>query len=71
MAIHDLTGQRVALKCIRKATVNAQNSKAKTRVAREIDYLKMVNHPHIIKMYVPALATVVSRLMGLMELVAY
>lgn len=53
MAEHVLTGQRVALKCIRKATVNAQNPKAKTRVAREIEYLKMVNHPHIIKLCVP------------------
>lgn len=51
LAIHVLTQQRVALKCIRKATVNAQNPKAKTRVAREIEYLKMVHHPHIIKMY--------------------
>ncbi|KAF9510217.1 hypothetical protein BS47DRAFT_1384050 [Hydnum rufescens UP504] len=51
LAIHTLTGQRVALKCIRKATVNAQNSKAKIRVAREIEYLKIVNHPHVIKLY--------------------
>ncbi|KAF8340495.1 kinase-like domain-containing protein [Cantharellus anzutake] len=51
LAIHTLTGQRVALKCIRKATVNAQNPKAKTRVAREIEYLKIVKHPHVIKLY--------------------
>lgn len=51
VAIHTLTGQRVALKCIRKASVNATfNPKAKVRVAREIEYLKLVNHPHVIKL---------------------
>ncbi|KDQ11188.1 hypothetical protein BOTBODRAFT_35489 [Botryobasidium botryosum FD-172 SS1] len=49
LAVHTVTGVKVAMKFISKARIIAM--KMKTRVTREIEYLKMLRHPHIIKLY--------------------
>ncbi|KAG9094586.1 Protein kinase [Ceratobasidium sp. 370] len=49
LAIHTLTGQKVALKYFSKARI--KNMKLGARVAREIQYLRLLDHPHIIKIY--------------------
>jgi len=49
LAIHQTTGQKVALKIIgRKKLVNRDMA---GRVEREIQYLQLLRHPHIIKLY--------------------
>ncbi|KAG8996104.1 Protein kinase [Tulasnella sp. JGI-2019a] len=49
LAIHAVTGHKVAMKFISKAKINAM--KMRTRVSREVEYLRMLRHPHIIKLY--------------------
>ena len=49
-AIHTITGHEVAMKYISKQVINA--TKTKTRVQREVEYMRMLRHPHIIKLYV-------------------
>ncbi|KAG8936116.1 Protein kinase [Tulasnella sp. 418] len=49
LAIHTLTGHKVAMKFISKAKINAM--KMRTRVSREVEYLRKLRHPHIIKLY--------------------
>lgn len=49
MAVHTVTGHKVAMKCISKA--GTQREKTKTRVRREFEYLRTLQHPHIIKLY--------------------
>ncbi|KAF9031001.1 Pkinase-domain-containing protein [Hymenopellis radicata] len=49
MAIHTITGQRVAMKYIQKKAINRE--KNKTRVRREFEYMRALRHPHIIKLY--------------------
>ena len=49
MAVHSQTGQKVALKIINRRTL--QVSDMAGRVEREIQYLKLLRHPHIIKLY--------------------
>ncbi|KAG2022382.1 CAMK/CAMK1 protein kinase [Coprinopsis cinerea AmutBmut pab1-1] len=49
MAIHTVTGHKVAMKYISKAVI--QREKTKTRVRREFEYLRTLRHPHIIKLY--------------------
>ncbi|KAG0260429.1 Protein kinase [Mortierella polycephala] len=48
-AVHSLTGHTVAIKIINKNKVDNQDMFA--RVKREIQYLKLLRHPHIIKLY--------------------
>ncbi|EMR09664.1 hypothetical protein PNEG_01854 [Pneumocystis murina B123] len=49
LAVHSITGHKVALKIIsRKSLLNLDMS---SRVDREISYLKLLRHPHIIKLY--------------------
>ncbi|KAG5513442.1 hypothetical protein PMAC_001506 [Pneumocystis sp. 'macacae'] len=49
VAVHSITGHKVALKIIsRKSLLNLDMS---SRVDREISYLKLLRHPHIIKLY--------------------
>ncbi|KAG5438258.1 hypothetical protein PCANB_003109 [Pneumocystis canis] len=49
LAVHSVTGHKVALKIIsRKSLLNLDMS---SRVDREISYLKLLRHPHIIKLY--------------------
>lgn len=50
-AVHTITGHRVAMKYISKQVINA--TKTKTRVQREVEYMRMLRHAHIIKLYVP------------------
>ena len=48
LAVHQTTGQKVALKIIgRKKLVNRDMA---GRVEREIQYLQLLRHPHIIKL---------------------
>ncbi|ELU44910.1 snf 1 [Rhizoctonia solani AG-1 IA] len=49
LAIHTLTGQKVALKYFSKARI--KNMKLGARVNREIQYLRLLDHPHIVKIY--------------------
>ncbi|KAF8456446.1 kinase-like domain-containing protein, partial [Kalaharituber pfeilii] len=49
LAVHQVTGQKVALKIIsRRKLVNKDMA---GRVEREIQYLQLLRHPHIIKLY--------------------
>ncbi|PVU90272.1 hypothetical protein BB559_000100 [Furculomyces boomerangus] len=48
-AVHDYTKHTVALKIISRSKLN--HSDMAGRVNREIQYLKMLRHPHIIKLY--------------------
>jgi carbon catabolite-derepressing protein kinase len=56
VATHTITGQKVAMKYISKAVIHM--TKTKTRVQREVEYMRTLRHPHIIKLYV--LQTVVA-----------
>ena len=49
-AVHTITGHEVAMKYISKQVINA--TKTKTRVQREVEYMRMLRHAHIIKLYV-------------------
>ncbi|KAI5964119.1 SNF1 [Candida pseudojiufengensis] len=49
LAQHLATGQRVALKIINRKTL--AKSDMQGRVEREISYLRLLRHPHIIKLY--------------------
>lgn len=52
VAVHTLTQAKVALKFISKERINALNMR--TRVGREVSYLRLLRHPHVIKLQVPA-----------------
>ncbi|KAF7307505.1 Non-specific serine/threonine protein kinase [Mycena indigotica] len=49
MAIHKVTGHHVAMKFLSKAIIH--RDKMKARVRREFEYLRLLRHPHIIKLY--------------------
>ncbi|KAH9830424.1 snf 1 [Rhodofomes roseus] len=49
MAVHTITGHKVAMKYISKQVIAA--TKTKNRVQREVEYMRMLRHPHIIKLY--------------------
>lgn len=49
VATHSLTGHRVAMKIINRRKISSLDMGA--RVKREIQYLKLLRHPHIIKLY--------------------
>ncbi|KAF8582991.1 snf 1 [Ramaria rubella] len=49
MAKHVLTGQRVAMKYLAKDAI--AKSGTRTRVLREVQYMRMLKHPHIVKHY--------------------
>lgn len=49
LAQHLVTGQKVALKIINRKTL--AKSDMQGRVEREISYLRLLRHPHIIKLY--------------------
>ncbi|GLB43723.1 putative non-specific serine threonine protein kinase [Lyophyllum shimeji] len=49
MAMHTITGHKVAMKYISKAVIHRE--KTKTRVRREFEYMRTLRHPHIIKLY--------------------
>lgn len=48
VAVHAITGQKVALKFINKKKIASMDLGG--RVKREIQYLKLLRHPHIIKL---------------------
>ena len=50
VAMHTITGHKVAMKYISKAEI--QREKTKTRVRREFEYMRTLRHSHIIKLYV-------------------
>ena len=49
LAFHKLTQEKVAIKILEKKKIN--NEKDLERIKKEIKYLKMLNHPNIIKIY--------------------
>ncbi|KAK4131181.1 Pkinase-domain-containing protein [Trichocladium antarcticum] len=49
LAVHRSTGQQVALKIISRKTLISRDMQG--RVEREIEYLQLLRHPHIIKLY--------------------
>lgn len=50
LAVHRVTGQQVALKIIARRKLISRDMAG--RVEREIEYLQLLRHPHIIKLYV-------------------
>jgi serine/threonine protein kinase len=48
VAVHSITGQKVALKIINRKKITTMDMGG--RVKREIQYLKLLRHPHIIKL---------------------
>jgi carbon catabolite-derepressing protein kinase len=48
VAVHAVTQAKVALKFISKERINALNMR--TRVGREVSYLRLLRHPHVIKL---------------------
>jgi carbon catabolite-derepressing protein kinase len=55
LAIHQPSGRQVALKIIARRKLLSRDMVG--RVEREIQYLQLLRHPHIIKLCVPALST--------------
>ncbi|KAF8518606.1 kinase-like domain-containing protein [Gautieria morchelliformis] len=49
MAKHVLTGQKVAMKYLSKDAINTSGTK--TRVLREVQYMRILQHAHIVKLY--------------------
>ncbi|KDN35680.1 Pkinase-domain-containing protein [Tilletiaria anomala UBC 951] len=49
LATHSLTGHRVAMKIINRNKISSLDMGG--RVKREIQYLKLLRHPHIVKLY--------------------
>lgn len=50
LATHQVTGQKVALKIIQRRKLVTRDMAG--RIEREIQYLQLLRHPHIIKLYV-------------------
>lgn len=48
-AIHTVTGVHVAMKFLPKGSI--QRGNAKTRVRKEVEYMRVLKHPHIVRMY--------------------
>jgi len=51
LATHESTGQQVALKIINRKKLVTRDMAG--RIEREIQYLQLLRHPHIIKLWVP------------------
>ena len=49
LAIHTLTGEKVAIKILQKKLIKDKNEY--NRIEKEIKYLKLFNHPNIIQIY--------------------
>lgn len=49
LAVHQITGQKVALKIINRKKLVTRDMAG--RIEREIQYLQLLRHPHIIKLY--------------------
>ena len=50
LAVHQVSGQKVALKIISRRKLVTRDMAG--RIEREIQYLQLLRHPHIIKLYV-------------------
>lgn len=50
VAVHTLTGHKVAMKFISKHVINM--TRTKNRVQREVEYMRTLRHAHIIKLSV-------------------
>jgi carbon catabolite-derepressing protein kinase len=50
LAVHKVTNQQVALKIIARKKLISRDMAG--RVEREIEYLQLLRHPHIIKLYI-------------------
>lgn len=50
LAIHEVTGEKVALKIINRRKLVTRDMAG--RIEREIQYLQLLRHPHIIKLLV-------------------
>ena len=50
LATHQVSGQKVALKIINRKRLVTRDMAG--RIEREIQYLQLLRHPHIIKLYV-------------------
>lgn len=50
LATHQVSGQKVALKIINRKKLVTRDMAG--RIEREIQYLQLLRHPHIIKLYV-------------------
>lgn len=50
VAKHTITGHTVAMKFLSKEVIHRE--KTKSRVQREVEYMRALRHPHIIKLYV-------------------
>ncbi|KAF7302482.1 Non-specific serine/threonine protein kinase [Mycena chlorophos] len=48
-AIHKVTGHKVAMKFLSKSVIH--RDKMRARVRREFEYMRLLRHPHIIKLY--------------------
>ena len=53
LAVHQVSGQKVALKIISRRKLVTRDMAG--RIEREIQYLQLLRHPHIIKLYVVAI----------------
>jgi len=60
VATHTLTGHKVAMKFISKQVIHA--TRTRDRVQREVEYMRTLRHPHIIKLYVYFLFLLVPQL---------
>ena len=49
LALHKITNEEVAIKILEKAKI--KNNKDLERIDKEIKYMKMLNHPNIVKIY--------------------
>ncbi|KAI9184321.1 hypothetical protein H9P43_003374 [Blastocladiella emersonii ATCC 22665] len=49
LGLHQQTNEKVAIKIIEKANIQSQRQVA--RIQREIRFLKLLHHPHIVKVY--------------------
>jgi serine/threonine protein kinase len=49
VAEHELTGHKVAIKILNRKKISSMDMVGKIR--REIQYLKLLRHPHIIRLY--------------------
>jgi len=49
LAVHSLTGHKVAMKIVNRRKIASLDMV--NRVRREIQYLRLLRHPHIIKLY--------------------
>ena len=60
LAVHSVSGQQVALKIMSRRKLVTRDMAG--RIEREIQYLQLLRHPHIIKLYVKISISLFSKL---------